>query len=145
LITGGNIYSQDVNKDVVEINLSSEQDSVKKNEFTVFININIKKGWHLNSNKPFDSYLTPTSVRLKHTPGIKVLNVEYPQEIIAKLKFSDSELSLYEGNVTIKVKIERNDSQTKSVSFVLEYQSCNNQTCLFPVQKTLSFHLNKGS
>ena len=144
LITGGIIYSQDVIKDVVEINISTARDSIKKNTFTILFNINIKDGWHLNSNKPLDDYLTPTSVKLKDSTGYKILNIEYPQEIISKLQFSDSELSLYEGNVTIKVMLEKNSGLFKVpniASFELEYQSCNNKTCLFPVQKTLSVEL----
>jgi hypothetical protein len=144
LISGGNVFSQDISKEVVEINITSQQDSVKKNNFIVSININIKEGWHLNSNKPLDEYLTPTSVKLIDTTGFKVLSVEYPQEVLAKLPFSDSELSLYEGDVTINVKVEVDEASVggkKKVSFEIEYQSCNNQTCLAPVQKTLSVDL----
>lgn len=144
LISAGNILPQNKNSDIVDVSISSVPDSVYKNNFTVFININIKDGWHINSNKPFDDYLSPTSVKLKDSSGIKILSIIYPQELISKLQFSDSELSLYEGNVSIKINIEADDSSLKSkknVEFELQYQSCNNQTCLFPVQKILTVKL----
>jgi len=147
LLTGGNIFSQHKKTDVVDISFSTVPDSVKKNNFTILININIKEGWHINSNKPLDEYLTPTSVMLKDSSGIKISGIEYPPELISKLQFSDSELSLYEGNVSIKVNIEVEESFLKNKSkteFELQYQSCNNQTCLFPVIKTITVPLSKG-
>ena len=144
LITWGNFCAQDKNNNIVDISLSSVPDTANRNYFTVFVNINIKDGWHLNSNKPLDEYMTPTSVKLKDTSGIKIVNVKYPPEMIAKLQFSDSELSLYEGMVTIKVILKADDviiKHKKMAVLELEYQSCNNKTCLFPVQKLLSVNL----
>jgi DsbC/DsbD-like thiol-disulfide interchange protein len=144
LITWGHFYAQDKNNNIVDISLTSVPDTVNKNYFIVFININIKDGWHLNSNKPLDEYMTPTSITLKNSSGIRLVNIEYPPEINAKLQFSDSELSLYEGMVTIKVILKADESylkDKKKAEFELEYQSCNNQTCLFPVQKFLSVNL----
>lgn len=144
LISWGNLYCQDKNNNIIDISSTSVPDTANRNYFTVFININIKDGWHLNSNKPLDEYMTPTSIKLKDTSGIKILNIEYPPEMITKLQFSDSELSLYEGMVTIKVTLKADDvfiKDKKKTEFELEYQSCNNQTCLFPVQKVLRVSL----
>lgn len=144
LISGGNLYSQDKNNKVVDISLSSVPDTANKNYFTIFVNIDIKEGWHINSNKPFDEYLTPTTVKLKDSSGIKIVNIEYPPEMISKLQFSESELSLYEGMVTIRVILKADAvflMNKKKAELELEYQSCNSQTCLFPVQKILSINL----
>ena len=140
----GNLYSQDKNENIVDISLSSVPDTANKNYFVVFVNIDIKEGWHVNSNKPFDEYLTPTSVKLKDTSGIKIIKIDYPPEMIAKLQFSEAELSLYEGMVTIKIILRADDiflMNKKKAMLELDYQSCNNQTCLFPVQKILSASL----
>ena len=139
-----NLCAQAGTNNIVDISLSSVPDTANKNYFTVFININIKDGWHLNSNRPLDEYMTPTSVKLMDSSGIRIVNIEYPREMITKLQFSDSELSLYEGMVTIKVNLKSDDvliKDKKKVEFELEYQSCNNETCLFPVQKILSIEL----
>jgi len=139
-MVGGNIFPQDKNNDIVDLSISSVQDTSNKNVYTVFINISIKKGWHLNSNKPYDEYLTPTAVRLKDSSGIKIVNTEYPPEMITKLQFSESDLSLYEGMITIKVVLKADNTilkDKKKVELVLDYQTCNNQTCLLPVQKIL--------
>ena len=144
LINGGNLDAQNKNNNIVDINLSSVPDTTNKNYFTVFININIKDGWHLNSNKPSDEYMTPTSVKLCDSLGIGIVNIEYPPEMITKLQFSESELSLYEGMITIKIKLKADEvfiRNKKKVEFEIEYQSCNNQTCLFPVQKVISVKL----
>ena len=88
VLAWGNLYSQDKNENIVDISLSSVPDTANKNYFVVFVNIDIKEGWHVNSNKPFDEYLTPTSVKLKDTSGIKIIKIDYPPEMIAKLQFS---------------------------------------------------------
>ena len=144
MITWGSIFAQEKKINIVDISLSSVADTSNKNYFTVFINLDIKEGWHLNSNKPLDEYLTPTSVKLVDTSEIKIIKIDYPPELLAKLQFSDSELSLYEGMVMIKVILKANDifvKGNKKVEFELEYQSCNNQTCLFPVQKVITVDL----
>jgi hypothetical protein len=144
MITWGSTYAQENKNNVVDISLSSVADTLNKNYFTVFINIEIKDGWHLNSNKPLDEYLTPTSVKLVDSAEIKIVNIDYPPELITKLQFSDSELSLYQGMVMIKILLKADDifiKDKKKVIFELEYQSCNNQTCLFPVQKIISINL----
>jgi len=140
----GNLSSQDKKENIVDISLSSVPDTANKNYFTVFVNIDIKEGWHLNSNKPFDEYLTPTSVKLKDSSGIKIIRIDYPPEMITKLQFSEAELSLYEGMVTIKIILIADDNflmNKKKALLELEYQSCNNQICLFPVQKIISASL----
>ena len=144
MITWGSIFVQEKKINIVDISLSSVADTSNKNYFTVFINLDIKEGWHLNSNKPLDEYLTPTSVKLVDTSEIKIIKIDYPPEMITKLLFSDSELSLYEGMVMIKINLKANDivaKGKKKVKFELEYQSCNNQTCLFPVQKVITVDL----
>jgi hypothetical protein len=144
MITGESFYSQEKNINIVDISLSSVADTSFKNYFNVFININIKEGWHLNSSKPLDEYLTPTSVKLVDTSEIKIVKIEYPPELITKLQFSDSELSLYEGMVMIKIILKADATfmkDKKKVEFEIEYQSCNNQTCLFPAQKIISVNL----
>ena len=144
IVLWGDLYFQDKNNNIIDITQVAVPDTANKNFYTIFININIKEGWHLNSNKPLDEYMTPTSVKLKDTSGLKIINIEYPPEIITKLQFSDSELSLYEGMITIKVILNADDvfiKSKKKARLELEYQSCNNQTCLFPVQKILSASL----
>jgi hypothetical protein len=144
IVLWGDLYCQDKNNNIIDITQVAVPDTANKNYYTIFININIKEGWHLNSNKPLDEYMTPTSVKLKDTSGLKIINIEYPPEIITKLQFSDSELSLYEGMITIKVILNADDvfiKSKKKARLELEYQSCNNQTCLFPVQKILRVNL----
>jgi hypothetical protein len=57
---------------------------------------------------------------------------------MVKLQFSDKDLALYEQEAEINVVIEVNKNFTKKMLNIigqLQYQPCNNQTCLFPVSK----------
>jgi DsbC/DsbD-like thiol-disulfide interchange protein len=106
--------------------------------------LSIKKGWHLNANKPLDENLSPTVLSFKDTPGITVQKITYPEASIEKLSFSDSRLALYEDEVIIKVQLKVN-KKTAGRPFkldgIVKYQPCNNQTCLFTVSKAFSISL----
>ena len=143
LIKNGN--AQDVSpKEVVNINVKTEPYYSKDKIIEVELNLFIKDGWHINANKPLDDYLTPTVVSLKDTTNIKVTGVKYPVPLLKKLSFSDVQLALYENEASIKLELKIKKGFKKSFLKVLgelQYQPCNNQTCLFPVFKPFSIEL----
>lgn len=138
-------YCQNVQpKDIVSIKALVTNDSSKVNGLIYAdVNLNIKDSWHINANKPLDDYLTPTSVSIKGSKDIKVLKIKYPAPLIMKLNFSENDLALYEDQATIKVILKvMNPKKLKGrkLKGEIQYQPCNNQTCLFPVTK--EFYLN---
>ena len=139
-INGQNISS----KDIVNVKVKSNKTLNKNDIITVDVVLNIKDGWHINANKPLDDYLTPTVLSLKDTSNIHIVGVEYPVPIFAKLNFSQTRLALYENEAIIKLKLMVKKSFKKSklkLNGTVQYQPCNNQTCLFPVSKLFNFEL----
>lgn len=112
-----------------------------KNELTLTITLDIKDGWHINSNKPLDEFLTPTSVSLSDSSSFSNIKIEYPAPEIAKLGFSETELSLYQYQAVIKMILTpKKDIKTKGLKIEgnVLYQPCNDKTCLFPTKKQFS-------
>jgi thiol:disulfide interchange protein DsbD len=90
--------------------------------------------WHINSNKPNDDFLIPTTVELQHN-DFKLENVVYPKVKEYQFGFSDKPVAVYEGEITIAgiIKIPE-DSQKNSyiIPVVFTYQACNDVTCMPP-------------
>ncbi len=136
----GSSLSQNVQpKDIVSVETVITNDSSKINGLIYAdVNLNIKDSWHINANKPLDDYLTPTSVSIKGNKDVQIIKIKYPAPLIMKLGFSDADLALYEDQATVKVILKvLNSKKLKSIKIKgeVQYQPCNNQTCLFPVTK----------
>jgi DsbC/DsbD-like thiol-disulfide interchange protein len=140
-INGQNISS----KDIVNVKVKSNKTLNKNDTINVDVVLNIKDGWHINANKPLDDYLTATVLSLKDTSNIHIAGLEYPVPILTKLNFSQTQLALYEDQATIKLKLKVKKSFKKSklkLNGTVQYQPCNDQTCLFPVRKQFSSELH---
>ncbi|MHB1687034.1 MAG: protein-disulfide reductase DsbD domain-containing protein [Ignavibacteriaceae bacterium] len=142
----GSGYSQNISPDkIVDVKVKTSIVRLKKEGIIdVSINLNIMHGWHINSNKPLDNNLSPTSIKIKNNANFKVIKIKFPPPLLKKLGFSDSDLALYEDEVSIKVELKPVKKVTKGkikVEGEVDYQPCNDQTCLFPVSKPFSFIL----
>ena len=96
--------------------------------------LQMRPGYHCNSNTPSDDYLIP--LRLTWTPGpFESPQVAYPKPQMEKFNFSDKPLSVYTGDfvITTKFKVAANANPgTTFLSGKLRYQACNDRMCLPP-------------
>ncbi len=131
------------NKDIVKIKSFQSFDKViPGSEFKLAVKGSVAESWHINSSKPKDEFLIPSKLTIDTISGFKLDKVVYPQAKNIKLSFSEKPLSVWEGDFVIGalVKVPSDISPGKYALLVkLEYQSCNNITCLPPtsVQDTL--------
>ncbi|MDZ4801519.1 MAG: protein-disulfide reductase DsbD family protein [Bryobacteraceae bacterium] len=101
-------------------------------EFT----IQVKTGYHVNSNKPEDEYLIP--LRFTFTGGespVQVGEIEYPKPSMEKLAFSTKPVSVFQGDIRTKALFKAGPNVPPGVSAVqgkLRYQACNDRMCLPP-------------
>ncbi|RHW74893.1 DUF255 domain-containing protein [Colwellia sp. RSH04] len=105
---------------------------MQKEGNTVNLLLNLEDGWHINSNSPLDKYLIPTELTVGEGLYVKV---NYPREKVKSLGFSQSLLSLFEGQFTINLELPRDNALPEKVK--LRVQACNDKLCLLP--ETLSF------
>jgi len=138
-------YGQNISpKDVVSIKVKTNRILDRTKTVNLEVVLSIKDGWHINANKPLDDYLTPTVVSINDTSNVRVVNEEYPAPSFVKLKFSQTQLVLYENEAVVKLKLKIKKGFKKSnlkLEGKVQYQPCNDQTCLFPVSKSFSFEL----
>jgi thiol:disulfide interchange protein DsbD len=139
-------FSQDVKPEsVVDISSrSTVNKSSNGTEIELKVILIIEDTWHINAHKPTDESLTPTSVQFDKSKDFAITGIKYPPAEMLKLQFSNQELALYETQATVKTKIivsKNYKGKELTVKGTLQYQPCNNQTCLFPVKKPFSFDI----
>jgi hypothetical protein len=98
------------------------------------VSLQLRQGYHVNSNTPSDDYLIP--LKLTWNPGpLQAAGVGYPKPLMEKYSFSQKPLSVFSCNfeLTTKFKVPASAAvgQT-SVSGKLRYQACNDNMCLPP-------------
>ena len=109
----------------------------------VAIVIDVPAGYHINSNRPLESYLIATSVKVEPENGLRAGVVTYPRPVLRTFKFSNKQLSVYEGQTRLKfsVPIPANYSDgSAKIKARVRLQSCNDEVC-FPPK---NYDLNLG-
>jgi thiol:disulfide interchange protein DsbD len=122
--------------DIVKIETYQSLDKTHPGgEFKVAIEADVKDTWHINSNKPKDEFLIPTAISIADTTNFKLIKFAYPEAQDYKLDFSETPISAWEGKVLfgalIKTSLEVVPGEYELI-VDLEYQACNNQSCLPP-------------
>jgi len=111
-------------------------------EFQVAVVVNILEGYHMNSHKPRESYLIPTTLTPQLPAGFTLADTVYPNGELKKFPFSpDKALDVYTGSVTLRLKLHTEATASigaTSIAATLRYQACNNSACLPPVKLALS-------
>jgi len=128
---------------VVKTKVYTSLDPVPRGkEFQVAVVVDIQNGYHMNSHKPFDSYLIPTTVTPQLPAGITLADTVYPPGKNLKFPFSpDKPLNVYTESVTLRLRLSVGDSAAlgdAGIPITLRYQACNNSACLPPVKIPLT-------
>ena len=105
------------------------------------LTVQLRPGYHCNSNKPSEDYLIPLKLTWTAAP-LEVADVTYPQPRLETYSFSKQPLSVYSGDFEIVTKFKVPASAavgTMVLSAKLHYQACNDRMCLQP--KTVDISL----
>jgi len=107
-------------------------------QFEIALVANIVAGYHVNSHKPTDPYLIPTTVTPELPKGFQLVDTIYPPGMEKRFPFSpDKPLNVYSGSVTLRLKLTaQNDAPLgpTTIPLTLRYQACNDAACLPPVK-----------
>jgi len=109
----------------------AKRGSTQVAEFT----IEVKSGYHVNSNTPSDEYLIPLKFTFPTDGVVQVESVEYPQPSMEKLAFSPKPVSVFQGAFKTKAKIKAPANASLGLTQLtgkLRYQACNDRMCLPP-------------
>lgn len=109
--------------------------------FDVGIVVEIQREYHMNSHKPLDEFLIPTTLTAQLPQGFREVETSYPEGQLRKFAFASTPLSVYSGSVTLRMRVEAAADAplgSATLPFTLRYQACNDTTCLPPVKLSVS-------
>jgi thiol:disulfide interchange protein DsbD len=91
------------------------------------ITARIADGWHINSNRPTESYAIPTVLVLDNA---ELLSVVYPQHEMRSFQFTEGKpIAVYTGTAQVPFTARLKGS---SLHATLRYQACSDRICLPP-------------
>jgi hypothetical protein len=99
------------------------------------VKLRVDPGWHVNSNKPTESYLIPTVMKVDVPAPLRTQPPKYPAGKSVLLSFSPKPLSLYEGTVAWKVPVTvppGTPAGAKRIAVQVQYQACDTKSCQPP-------------
>lgn len=98
--------------------------------------LGIPNGYHINSNRPTNKFMIPTSVRVTGPRGVRVGAVRYPRANVRSFAFApDERIPVFEGNPAMRfdVTVPANFTQDRvRLRVVVSYQACSNEACFRP-------------
>ena len=116
---------------------TAPQKTVAKRNRTVEVKIavQLRDGYHVNSNSPNDEYLIPLRLHWDETGPLKAVEVIYPTPELRKYGFSSKPLSVFTGDFSILTRFKAAaDAPLGPGALVgrLRYQACDEESCLSP-------------
>ena len=99
------------------------------------IPVQVKEGYHVNSNTPSEEYLIPLKLTWTSTGALEAGTVTYPKASMET--YIDKPISVFTGNFDLvaNFKVAPNAPAGPGVATgKLSYQACNNKAC-FPPKK----------
>jgi hypothetical protein len=129
------------NNGVVSVAAPQKARVKRDSEFEQKISVQVKPGYHVNSEAPEDPYLIP--LRLTWTGPLQVQQVVFPKPEKIKSSFSEKPLVVFTGtfDIVTKFKVPANAPDgPNAASGKLRYQACNDRECLRP--QTLDVNLS---
>jgi thiol:disulfide interchange protein DsbD len=135
-------FSQPItDADVLNVNSKLSVDKVQPGSiFNIAFIININPQFHINSNTPSDEFLRPTVLKFEPLANVSFGRIIYPKPAMIKFPFSDTPLSVYEDEIVIFSEVQLAENYPiglTTIKYGLEYQACNDFTCLAPTIKEI--------
>ncbi len=115
--------------------------------FDISLAIRIANGWHINSHRPLQPFLIPTTVEASAEVPVTVGEVRYPAGRETILGAGQDPLSLYTGTVLLVVPMtvaEEAEAGSQAISLRLHYQACDDRSCLAPEELQLDVLIEVG-
>ncbi len=116
---------------------------------TLKLQVEIIPGFHINSQKPLESYLIPTEVFLPAESGFELAAMKFPKAVVKTFSFApDEKLAVYEGTIEIALTLRARPETkpgSRKLGLGLRYQACNDTICLRPVERQITLNVEVSS
>ena len=131
---------------VLAASIPSTGDIVPGNAFDVEVKVELAEGWHINANPSSWDLLIPTTVSVSPDASVEIVSVTYPKGKPFDADWKETPISIYEGDVTVKMTLKLKPGETIEKAFPLKinvrYQACDAHRCLPPSTATIPLWVN---
>ena len=102
--------------------------------------LELRPGYHVNSNAPEDEFLIPLRLTWNKGP-ITATEIRYPAPERARFSFSEKPVSIFSGKFEIVTRfaVPPDAADMGVVTGKLRYQACNDRECLQPKTADVRF------
>jgi thiol:disulfide interchange protein DsbD len=113
---------------------ASKKDFMVSEPVKINVKASIQEGYHINANKISDEDLIPTTISVESS-DLKLSKTSWPSAKKYKFSFSETEMDVYEGSITIGLTLKAGKDLKPGkyeVSGAVNYQACNDRACFPP-------------
>ena len=127
------------------VSVSAEVKAERPEIYAVMLQLEIAEGWHINANLAGQDNLIPTTITADADTPFEIFDTAYPKGRSTRFAFSNESLNIYEGNLTIPLKLRLKSDREKGTQVVLKltYQPCNETECLLPQTVNIPLKLSQ--
>lgn len=111
-----------------------KKDFFPSENIRVNLKADVQGGYHINANQVNDPDLIPTTLQVDGG-SLKVGKISWPGSHKFKFSFSETELDVYEGSITIGINLKAPKDIKPGkyeITGTLNYQACNDRACFSP-------------
>ena len=122
----------------------AESDSVHPGSHVrLALQVELPKGFHVQSNKPRDPLLIATELTVETPAGASVAEVVFPTPVDLKQLGADEPLAVFDERFSIGVRVAVASSATGEITIParLRYQACDDKACFAPTTVTTQWAL----
>jgi len=147
LTFGQKLYSQ--KSDYLEFSVSADREFFSdKDTIRLALNIKIINPYHINSYKVEDPSLINTTVSV-NDDNFNFINSFFPESKRLKFEFSENEIDVYEGIITVGVVLTAKENIAEGsykLPVELSFQACDDRVCYSPktLTDTIIINLNNN-
>ncbi len=105
------------------------------------LRVKVHENFHVQSNKPDDEFLIPTTLTLAPLEGFSVREIVYPEPVMFEAPYSEDPMPVFEHEFVIGVAIDVGpgvEPGVFSLTTTLYYQACDDKVCLMPTSKDVA-------
>jgi len=118
------------------VRVTSRPVHVKANsQGKIFLDVDVKNGFHIQAHKVKDEFLVPTTLEIKQSDEFVIEEAVFPPSKRFRLQGTESYLEVYDGRFEILSTFAAKETVQKGVhrlNGTLRYQACDSVRCLFP-------------
>jgi thiol:disulfide interchange protein DsbD len=131
LIFTANIHAQEY---VTLTAAPSKKEFFQSENIRINVKAIIQSGYHINANNLKDDDLIPTTIKV-NPAELKTGKISWPPSKSYKFSFSETELDVYEGTITIGINLKAGKNVKPGnyeITGTVNYQACNERACFAP-------------